>query len=95
MKLEITNHCISKVELDGSPREKTPGLMKDRERKRGKHKKTCHKGMARDKRGAEAISLKACCECTGYTDSVRLALYTRHPKGMLSCTGSTSDALFC
>lgn len=86
---------MSKFECDGPPRERTPGLTKDRERLRGKHKCACHKGAARDCRGAEAMKLKACCECTGYTESVVFALYTRHPKGTLSCTGSATDTLLC
>ncbi len=88
---EITNHCIPCFECDGSPRECTPGLIYDRERVRGKHKCTKYKGTARDCRGAEAIALCACCQCTGYTESVAFALYTRPPKRIFLCTGITSD----
>lgn len=94
-KFEITNHCMPKLECDGPPRVKTPGLAKDHERPRGKHKCTKHKGATREKRGAEAIIVKACCECTGYTESVLLAVYTRPPKLPLLCTGPPSDTISC
>lgn len=41
------------------------------------------------------MCVKACCECTGYTEPKVLALYTRHPKGTLLCTGPISDTSFC
>lgn len=94
-KLEMTNHCMPKLECDGSPRVVTPGLTKDHERSRGKHKCTKYCGAAREKRGIEAMSVKACCECTGYTESVSLAVYTRPSKLSFLCTGSTSDTISC
>lgn len=93
--LEITNHCMPKLEKGGSPRECTPGFIWDTERVRGKHKCTKYKGTIRDCRGAEAINVCACCEWTGYTESVALALYTRPHKRTFSCTGSTSDTIVC
>lgn len=84
---------MSKLEKDGSPREKTPGLICDRERHRGKHKWACPKGTTRECRGAEAICVKACCEWTGYTESVVFAIYTRHPKGAFLWSGHSSDSV--
>lgn len=37
--------------------------------------------------------MKAWCECTGYTEPVVFAMYTRHPKGALSCPGHSSDSV--